>query len=535
MAFEPVPATSAASYIWQRNFGGNPLAPTSGTTMNMFDAAEPVLTQYSWVTRFATGGGIFWIGPPPQSGLFMGPAAPALKLQPGLVPHALFPKSSSSVGSLDSPNCRPVNGAYVVHEVSYAADGSLSRLAADFAAQCSLGHAAYVTSAIRYRSTVAAALDRSFAVAGQDRTLNEGESLRLDGSLSWNPASRLRSIEWTQLSGPSFDLSNCKLGVCDTYTPLVSKGGAQAKFRLTAVSESGQTATADLNITLRTWQDPQSRADIWGSGHVSSGSDLRMSETDGVFDVPVKGGSEAIYADQTPERIRWLFNANGNAGSDTIEMVLSNTAGQALTPGRYASRLRAGFEPGAGPAASASFAGHACNSVDMEALVAAMDRDPAQLTTVHHGAVTLHIACTEAGGEAEGSYLRLWIRHTPVSPPVARIAAPATATAGQAVVIQDAGSTLSGSEWLRTCKQIFGRAQASVEFLGDGSCKVTPAAGTPDNSKIVIAYELLDDKGQSGVALAELRVTGGPAAQAATGPRPAFQSAIRPAARRAAR
>ncbi|WP_457356363.1 hypothetical protein [Roseateles sp. P5_D6] len=529
-----MPATSAASYIWQRNFGGNPLASASGTTMNMFDAAEPVLTQYTWMNQFATGGGIFWIGPQPQSGLFLGTTAPALKLQVGLVPHAIWPMASSSVGTLDSPNCRPSNGAYVVHDVAYAADGSLSSLAADFTAGCSLGYAAYVNGAIRYRSAVAAALDRSFAVAGADRTLNEGESLRLDGSLSWNPASRLRSIEWAQLSGPSFDLSNCRLGICDTYTPLVAKGGAQAKFRLTAVSESGKSATADLTITVRSWQDTQSRADIWGSGHVSSGSDLRMSESDGVFDVPVKGGTEAIFADQTAERIRWVFNPNGNAAYDSMELVLSNTAGLALTPGSYAGNLRAGFEPGARPAASASYAGHGCNSSEWEALVAEMDRDPTQLTTVNRGAVTLHIGCTEGGGELQGSYLRLWLRYTPVSPPVVRVTAPTTATAGQAVMIQDAGSTTTnGGEWLRTCKQIYGQASASIEFLANGACKVTPSASTPNNSKVVVAYEVLDGKGQSGVALAELLVTGGPAAAVQLGGKPAFQAATQPARRTA--
>ena len=405
-----MPATAAASYIWQRNFGGNPVAPTSGTTLQMFDGAEPLLTQTSWMTQFATGAGIFWIGPPQQAGLFSTDMAGPLLLQTGAVPRALFAFSSSSVGTLDSPNCRPANGTYRVHDVSYAADGSLTRLAADFSARCSLGYATHVTGAIRYRSAVAAALDQTWAIPGADRTLNEGERLQLDGSLSWNPASRLRSIEWAQLSGPAIDLSNCKLGICDTYTPLVPPGGAQVAFRLTAVSESGKSATADLNVRIRSWQDTQSRADIWGSGHIAGGADLRMSEADGVFGVPVKAGTEAIYADQTAERIRWQFNPNGNVSIEPMELVLSNTAGRALLPGHYSSQLRAGFEPGAGPAASASFSGHACNSVDWETWVAQMDRDPARLTNVNRGAVTLNIRCTEGGGEREGSYLRLWIR-----------------------------------------------------------------------------------------------------------------------------
>ena len=117
--------------------------------------------------------------------------------------------------------------------------------------------------------------------------------------------------------------------------------------------------------------------------------------------------------------------------------------------------------------------------------------------------------------------------------PLVRVSAPASATAGQPVVVRDAGSTVSGGVWVRGCRQIFGPGvNAGLEFLADGSCKVTPPADTPQNSKLVIAYEVMDNQGQSGVALAELRVTGGPAASSTQSPPPS--RAALPAAWKAA-
>ena len=159
--------------------------------------------------------------------------------------------------------------------MAYAPDGSLSKLAADFSARCSLGYASYIQGGIRYGSAIAASVDQTIVVPGLDRTVNEGQPLVLDGTLSWNANRRLKTLEWTQLSGPSLDLTDCKSGVCNTYTPKVDKGGAVAVLRLTATPDSGPAVSADVRIKLQSWQDPQSRVDVWGTGYVAGRSEER--------------------------------------------------------------------------------------------------------------------------------------------------------------------------------------------------------------------------------------------------------------------
>lgn len=487
--------------------------------MQMFDGVV-TLNQFWWTNQFTAGSiagsGIFMLGPPTSSGLFLSTSTSPVALQPGLVSQAFFSTTRSTPGSLDAPNCRPSQGAFFVHEVGYAPDGSLTKLAADFSAQCSLGYAAYVQGGIRYGSSLAAALDRTIAVPGLDRSVNEGQALVLDGSLSWNPSRRLTSLDWVQISGPAFDLSNCKLGVCNTYTPKVDKGGAVAVFRLTASAGFGQVATGDLRIKVQSWQDTQSRVDVWGKGYIAGGVDLSLSDTDGQFEVPIKDGSESVYADQTPERMEWRFYPNGNGTSLAVtapQFVLSTAAGTSLTPGTYSGALRAGFVPGSAPAAAFSFNGHECNTPSWTSLVAAMDRNPTDLTLVNSGAVTFAVRCLEGGAEPNASYGRFWIRYSPVSPPIVKIASPANVQAGQTFTIMDAGSTTPAApSWLQTCKQVFGLGQADISFAPDGTCQVRPSVTTPDKSKLVVRYEIIDELGQTGVALAEVTVTGGPAA-----------------------
>jgi hypothetical protein len=383
------------------------------------------------------------------------------------------------------------------------------KLAADFSAACSYGHQTNATGAIRYRSTYPAVVAETFAVGGPDHTVTEGDPVVLDGSLSWNPDSRVTTLAWTQLSGPALDLGDCAAGICRTYAPLVGKGGATAVFRLTATSASGQTATQELRLTVRSWKDRQSRADVFGNGFIAGGANLRFTPDDGAFEVPVKRGSDSIYPSQTPERIEWAFFGNASYGTLPLvapNLVLSNTAGSALTAGAYSGTLRAGFAPGAQPGLDFSMDGHACSQPDWRAAVAALDRDPANLTVVSRAAVFVDVQCTEGGGD-DSSYARFWIDYEPQNSPTASGTGPTRAAADAPFVLRDAGSlTPAGASLTRYWRQVFGAPVRSMLLQADGSLTVVPDPSTPSGSELVFAYSIVDALGQAAVDLVRVRI-----------------------------
>ncbi len=354
--FLPPPATAAPSYLWVRNFGANPASPSSGTTISLFDKTMLLSNQHEdgsiYLRAFsALDEGDITIAPAVQRGLLWVDKAVVPRLVPGLTQQASFFAALSNAGQLDAPLCRPKTGAFFVHEVAYAANGSLSKLAVDFSGACTLGYIANITGALRFNSTLPSNQDTVYAVAPPDRAVTEGDKVVLDGSLSWNPSSRIRQLLWTQLSGPPLDLTDCNLGICKTYAPLVQPGGGTAVLQLTATSASGQTAQARMQLNIRSWHDRQSRMDLYGQGYVAGGADLHLTEMDGPFTVPVKDGTEAVYPDQTVERIQVKFWGGGSYGAPSDgdpRLVLSNSLGKPLVPGRYtgaasrslASRLR---------------------------------------------------------------------------------------------------------------------------------------------------------------------------------------------------
>jgi len=455
-------------------------------------------------------GALIGIGPASPTGLFVSAQGSAPRLSVGTTPQAFFPFDSSNAGTLDETYCRPSNGAFVVHEVDYGTDGTLLKLAADFSAACTMGYMTNMTGAVRFNSSVPAALTQTFAIPGVDHAVTEGAVVVLDGSLSWNPSSRVTGLVWKQISGPSFDLSACQTGTCRTYAPLVAPGGSAAIFELTATSESGVSATASLKLDIRSWRDTQSRVDILGNGYAASGSNLGYTERDGPFEVPVKSGTESIYLDQTIERVRFLFHGNATYGFQPMvppSLVLSNAVGNALVPGIYSGTARAGFEPMAVPALDFSFGGRECNSPVWTAAVAALDRNPADLTQVSRAAIWFQEQCAEGGLESEASYGRFWINYTPVQPPIVAASGPASVKGGDAFTVRDAGSaTPAGTALVQVWRQVFGTPVDSLTVQPDGSLQAVASASTPAGSSLVFSYELIDSLGQSGVTLVQVPV-----------------------------
>ncbi len=409
---------------------------------------------------------------------------------------------------LNAARCSMLDGALVVHEVQYDALGSLTRLAADYSVNCG-NIRVNSNGAIRHRSAVPLALDAVYVVPWRDHDVVEGRPIRLDGSLSWGPASKVNSLTWRQVSGPTFDLSDCSSGVCRTFVPLVPRGGASAVFELTATTESGRTATGTLRLGLRSLHDRQTLVETYGAPQ-----DLVFTDRDGAFGLPIRHGSQAIHLAQRPDRFAVGYagsNINGIGRDPLLSVSLSNTAGVPLVPGAYSGTEVDSLGMPA-PYPSASYAGGApqsCVHPTWSAVLSDLRRDPADLTKLQGLGYWFTLECPDG----DAVHARFWLDYQPVTPPTAVAAGPSTVARGTAAVMRDGGSSApQGGIALRSWQQVFGPAVDSLELDGDASARFVPAANTPDGTRLVFAYRVFDQLRQPGVTLLSVTVQGGPSA-----------------------
>lgn len=436
--------------------------------------------------------------------------APPPRLRPGQYQPAYGRGNGWRVpaAQLTTTRCTVADGALVVHEVEYDAQGDMTRLAADYSVNC--GHNRVGSNgAIRHNSTVPLALDALYVVPWRDHDVVEGRPIMIDGSFSWSPTSRVSSLTWRQVSGPAFDLSNCSAaGVCRTFVPLVPRGGAAAVFELTATTESGRTATGTLRLGLRSLHDRQTLIEAWGHPQ-----DVALTDRDGAFGLPVRHGGQALYLAQRPDRFALGFdpsNVNG-IGMDWIMGVsLSNTDGVPLVPGTYSGTESDALGiPGSEPAASYSGAPSSCVHPTWTAVLAELRRDPADLTALQGLGYWFTLECPD--GDAVHAHFRL--DNELVSPPTAVASGPSTVSRGTPSVFTDGGSTApQGGVALQSWQQVFGPAVESFDVSTNGSARIVPAPETPDGTRLVFAYRVFDQWRQSSVTLLSVTVQGGPIA-----------------------
>jgi len=89
------------------------------------------------------------------------------------------------------------------------------------------------------------------ANAGPDQTVNEGDTVILDGSNSTDPDDGVASYLWTQTAGPAVTLSDPAAAQTTFSAPVVGAGGASLTFRLRVTDGFGSSATNTciVNIT----------------------------------------------------------------------------------------------------------------------------------------------------------------------------------------------------------------------------------------------------------------------------------------------
>lgn len=427
---------------------------------------------------------------------------PSLKI--GLTKYASY--GSMRVGTFGR-GCEYSTGAYYIHELETAPNGSVIKFAADFNVDCGYG-AGGVNGAVRYNSTISSVLPQIFAVAGSDFAVQEGSSFPLLGHLSWSPSSKIKTAQWTQLSGPSLDLSQCAQLRCKTYAPLMPAGGATAILKLTVESESGLVASDMVNVTIRSNLDKQTRLDVWGDGFVSQavGYDLRLTDLSARIQVPKLLSLGSIYQDQTSERVHVIARGrtqNGGELSTGVDMMYMNIAGQALIPGTYLNaNIRGGYEAyPEGAAVNVSAEGAGCGNQIASMYVGDIQRDALDYGKISSLSILTQINCTDAGLD-EATYSRLWINHQPINIPVAKIVGPTQSGAGQKITLNSNTSFVrKGSIVNKVWRIIYSTADASFSNVGTDTIALNFGANSPSGSKAIVSLEVFDSSGDSGITL----------------------------------
>ena len=104
--------------------------------------------------------------------------------------------------------------------------------------------------------TVRADNDPPTANAGTDRTVDEGDFVRLDGSGSSNPESGVLTYAWAQTGGsPTVPLTGASTSA-PTFTAPDLAANADLTFTLTVTDPGGLSASDTVTITVRADEDP---------------------------------------------------------------------------------------------------------------------------------------------------------------------------------------------------------------------------------------------------------------------------------------
>src|ERR671924_253530 len=131
------------------------------------------------------------------------------------------------------------------------------------------------------------------ANAGTDQTVNEGDSVSLDGSASSDADGTIASYSWTQTAGTAVTLSDASSATPSFTAPNVGSNGDALAFELTVTDNDGATSTADsVSVTVNNVNQPPT---------ANAGADFSVNE--GTTGVQLQGSGQD--ADGTISSYQW--------------------------------------------------------------------------------------------------------------------------------------------------------------------------------------------------------------------------------------
>jgi Tol biopolymer transport system component len=161
------------------------------------------------------------------------------------------------------------------------------------------------------------------ANAGSDQTVNEGDSVTLDGSASSDPDGTIVSYAWKQIAGPAVTLSDPKAQKPTFTAPDVDSAGATLTFGLTVTDNGGATSTqadtVNINVNNVVVNQPPT---------ANAGSDQTVSE------------GQAVQLDGSGSK---------DPEGDTLTYAWTQTAGPSVTLSDASSAAPTFTAPNVGP------------------------------------------------------------------------------------------------------------------------------------------------------------------------------------------
>lgn len=203
--------------------------------------------------------------------------------------------------------CNTLDGKFIIKDLQVAGDGTVLSFAADFEQRCD-GATSALYGKIRYNSTFS--LDDPVAVAGPEQAVTQGDTVTLSGGASdpGGDGTTITSWQWTQISGPSVDLSGADTQDVTFIPGDVPPGGETLVFQLTITNSLGLVSTEDVTVLVANPADPQTGiylqgiADQYGEDSVKT---LLRQPLDGSFTATTPSANAVTVGYTAPDGKFW--------------------------------------------------------------------------------------------------------------------------------------------------------------------------------------------------------------------------------------
>lgn len=180
--------------------------------------------------------------------------------------------------------------------------------------------------------TVRPSNDPPVANAGPNQTVQEGTTVTLDGSNSYDPdeSDSIVSYVWTQIGGPLVTLTNATQSRATFVTPEVGVEGASLSFQLQVADKQGTTSTDTLIVNV-TRENLPPHADAGADQIVQDGATVTLNasnSTDPNNDIvsyewtQTEGTPVALSSPEEPET---TFTAPSDVGINGISLTFELT------------------------------------------------------------------------------------------------------------------------------------------------------------------------------------------------------------------